>query len=100
MPTTRNTINLGPTRMQLVTDEVAGCAALTVWQDCEPVATIYTKKDGGVWGNVRLWYPGADGERQPFSVGMRDVEAVLLLRQLLAGLDFSAARKARQAVAL
>ena len=123
MPTPNNTINLGPTRnlklravqiergptlrqqapqpprMRLEINKVDGQPALIVTQYCEQLFTIYAEKDGRVWGGAVIWYPRADGKRTPFNVGMRDFEARLLLQRLLAGLDFSAARKAREAVA-
>lgn len=121
MPTPNNTINLGPTRnvqfravqiekvppqiqqplrMRLVINKVAGLPALTVWQDQDPLLMIYTADSGRVWGCFVFWCPFADGKREPFTGAMRDPDAARLLRRLLAGLDFAAARKARQAGAL
>jgi hypothetical protein len=120
MPTPNNTINFGPTpdvhlravqiekvppqiqrpspRMRLVFDKNAGRPALAVLQGNERVLTICMANDGYLWeGFVTAWFPGVDGTRQPFDVGIDDFEALRLLHRLLAGLDFAAARKARKA---
>lgn len=124
MPTPNNTINLGPTRnlkrravqiergptlrqqapqpprMRLVIKEVDRLPALFVQQGYETVLTIYAEDDGAAWGSTTTWYTRPDGTRWPLvSARLRFDQVIGPLQKLLVGLDFAAARKAREALA-